>query len=264
MPSRLVDVGTNGLSPRIVETKSSPFTDCALSYCWGGDQPYKLTKSNLSEHKLQVHIPPEAKTIHDALVTTWNLGLRYIWIDALCIIQDDDADMERELARMPGIYKGAHVTVVAGSAQAYTEGFLERRTKEARFTYFHFPYRCTGGELGSVYWGDDYDPYDSYEPLHDRAWALQESTLSPRLLEFSRKCMSWSCFRLLKTDGGRYGHLRGGISDLRRTPWPPKNMEIALKHWRDIVQHQTGRSLTAPHDKLAAIAGIAEGLSRSM
>ena len=64
----------------------------ALSYCWGGPQLVRTTKRNLKRHYKEIKMSDLPPTLQDAVLTTDKLGLEYLWVDALCIIQDDDRD----------------------------------------------------------------------------------------------------------------------------------------------------------------------------
>ncbi len=116
------------------------------------------------------------------MTVTVALGLRFIWIDSLCIIQDDENDKAIEISRMPEVYELAWVTISASSAWGCSDGFLTDRTTIDKYTCA-VQYRCRNGRLGSVL----LVPQDSprADPLDSRAWALQERLLSPRLIEFA-------------------------------------------------------------------------------
>lgn len=99
-----------------------------LSYCWGrrSSQPVELTKDNmqnLQTNGLDVNTLP--LTLKDAVLTTQCLGLQYLWIDALCIIQDDEEDKKREIARMGSIYSNCTVCIAAATGKSVRDGFLK-------------------------------------------------------------------------------------------------------------------------------------------
>lgn len=102
-PLRLIEIGRGNEQARLIENFHQISRYAALSYCWGGDQDYKTTSSNIMSNQQQLDLPKTAKTIHDAISVTKKLGLKYLWVDALCIIQDEREDMNAELARMPDI-----------------------------------------------------------------------------------------------------------------------------------------------------------------
>jgi hypothetical protein len=71
--------------------------------------------------------PKLPQTVLDAFQVARGLGLRYIWIDFLFIIQDDQADVDKEMAQMLQVYQNALVTICVAGAEACQEGFLQRK-----------------------------------------------------------------------------------------------------------------------------------------
>jgi hypothetical protein len=96
----------------------------ALSYCWGADLPSTTTTINLQAHKSAIDFSTLPQTLKDAIVVVRWLGIEYIWIDCLCILQDSKADWEHESARMADVYSNAHLTIAASRAEHCGEGFL--------------------------------------------------------------------------------------------------------------------------------------------
>jgi hypothetical protein len=113
---------------RLVDKSKCVGRYVALSYCWGETLAYKTTMHNLQEHKTKgityAEIP---KTLQDAVFLVRYLGLQYVWIDCVCIVQDDLADWEREAAQMGRIYSLAYLTIAATRASHCGEGFLQPR-----------------------------------------------------------------------------------------------------------------------------------------
>ena len=141
-----------------------------LSYCWGGDQKVKLTMSNLASWQSKISFHNLPQTIKDAIIVTAELGLEYLWIDALCIIQDDDADKGVELARMGDIYSKAHFTLLASRSPTVQDGFLKPRYIPKERGY-RLPYICNDGQIGSVVLWAGRD-VGVAEPIHQRGWSL--------------------------------------------------------------------------------------------
>lgn len=86
----------------------------ALSHCWGPGYPLRSLNGNIEDMKTRVNPEDLNNTFKNAIEVTKRLGLRYIWIDSLCIIQDDSNDWEEQAAQMVSIYKNAHVTIAPG------------------------------------------------------------------------------------------------------------------------------------------------------
>ncbi|KAH8586049.1 heterokaryon incompatibility, partial [Bisporella sp. PMI_857] len=84
-----------------------------LSYCWGGPKNICLRKDNLEELEsgIEIHFLPQ--TFQDAIEVTRKLDIRFLWIDALCILQDDSDDKLKEIWNMGEIYRDSFVTIAA-------------------------------------------------------------------------------------------------------------------------------------------------------
>ncbi|PQE30159.1 heterokaryon incompatibility protein [Rutstroemia sp. NJR-2017a WRK4] len=254
-PSRLIDLGSDNGTLRLVNTNGKSYEYAALSYVWGEDQPYKTMNANLAGYQKEMEISPGARTIHDTIMVTRDLGLRYLWIDALCIIQDNEDDMSNELARMPDIYKGSFVTISAASARTCSAGFLEPRNPEVD-PMVRLPFRCPKGELGSVFLFSI--PQDEpSSPIDDRAWTLQESLLPPRSVEFGSETLQWKC----RGSGESYGSAR---DTNRKVQWPEGHTDDAIDMWCDVVRDYSRRQMSMEYDRLVAISAIAADLGQTI
>src|SRR3954468_904454 len=103
-PTRVIDVGEVDGLPRLIEPDAQSGHYAALSYCWGKDQSVKTTTGNIENFFKQLPVSELQQTLKDAILTTRELGLQFLWIDALCIIQDSKNDMIKELSRMHELY----------------------------------------------------------------------------------------------------------------------------------------------------------------
>ncbi len=110
-PSRLIDVSKDPTKVRVVNMKKDSPQDpvyrrawACLSYAWGGDQIIKTTKANRAKHAAGIPLVILPPTIRDAVKVCRRLGLRYLWVDCLCIVQDDDIDMDHEILSMASTY----------------------------------------------------------------------------------------------------------------------------------------------------------------
>lgn len=126
LPARLLDVGHCGDSAiRLVETKSAASVKyIALSYCWGDNVTVKTTLAGLENMKSGISISELLQAYVDAVALTRELGIQYLWIDALCIIQDSHEDWVKESAKMSGIYAKAYLTIAAASSGSANQPFL--------------------------------------------------------------------------------------------------------------------------------------------
>ncbi|TVY15991.1 hypothetical protein LARI1_G005451, partial [Lachnellula arida] len=123
LPKRLIDIHSEDDKFRIIETEpGSTGRYIALSYCWGASKFLTTTTADtVSDWRSLSDLP---KSITDAVVVTKALGVRYLWVDALCIIQDSIEDWVIQSSRMGSVYRNAYVTIAASSALSADVGFL--------------------------------------------------------------------------------------------------------------------------------------------
>lgn len=173
----------------------------ALSYVWGTKPTLRLLRSNHQAFIEGINYDALPKTMQDAVRVASALGISSLWIDALCIVQDDANDKDIELPLMCDYYQNAAVVISASGASDAHMGFLKAQTTQ-RQAYTRLRERAlfTDSELGAVPYRIPFrtsiglttcilDPqpclyrHDA-EPINRRAWTLQESTLARRLLVF--------------------------------------------------------------------------------
>ena len=123
MPARLLDIGHCGdACIRLwgVPASSRYASDvrwASLSHCWGREPLITTTRNNLAQRQSGIAIASLSTTFQEAVYVTRALNIRYLWIDALCIIQDDNDDWTREAAKMKSVYSQAVVTIAATSSR---------------------------------------------------------------------------------------------------------------------------------------------------
>jgi len=231
----------------------------ALSYCWGGNQEHKTTTKSLKENRGVIDYNNLPKSIRDAINITAKLRYNYLWVDSMCIIQDDDVDKSREIAQMPFIYSNALFTIAASSAAAARDGFLRKRRETACGEMFEFLFLGAGNQIGRL--RGVHVPEDEYgkAPLNARGWCLQERLLSTRILEYDCRQLRWIC-----PDSGGQNRYTDGWSKSAEAIFPhinyiPSTLPEAdfRETWRDIVIQYSRRNLTMASDRILAISGIA-------
>ncbi|KAI1111257.1 heterokaryon incompatibility protein-domain-containing protein [Nemania sp. NC0429] len=267
----------------------------ALSYCWGKDQPCKLTKQRLQEGGVfkTIDLP---QTILDAINVTRKLNITYMWIDALCIVQDDPESMQVELGKMPAIYSNATVTVSAASAATCDDGFLNpRNAVDFNRITFRMPVQLSEGETRFVFlapWEERIQLKSmAKEPINDRAWTLQEHVVSPRVLYYSFQQLHWICRKGILADGGFYPADRDKPwkgSDIYRiftlseattdmvdpsmstslasslNPHPSPEYDGWRRNWTNLLQDYQARRLTNLDDMLVAVSSVGTLFARYM
>ncbi|KAK4448868.1 heterokaryon incompatibility protein-domain-containing protein [Podospora aff. communis PSN243] len=247
LPTRILDVGSvDETNIRLLETRTGSIKTgqfVALSYCWGTHPPFVTTPTTLESRMSGFDVKLMPQTLRDAVYITRALGFRYLWIDALCILQGDSAeavrDWEAESAQMEHIYGDAVITIVAAWASHCNGGIL------------HHPARNLGQQCPAQ------REFRS-EPINSRAWALQEWLLSSRLATFtSTGAAHFHCSS--PSDGvppTAFGHKIYRF----RFPLPPK--EPSDLNWIHILGNYTSRNLTNGRDKLPAMAGLVRRYDR--
>ncbi|KPM34908.1 hypothetical protein AK830_g11661 [Neonectria ditissima] len=256
LPTRVLDV-QNPDAILLHETHSMLGQYVTLSYCWGGRRQFETNLSSFEDAYVNMPMSSLSSTIQDAVTVTKQIGLRYLWVDALCIIQDSVDDKYTEIAKMADYYQNASITIIAASASGSDGGFLAPKTSprslepESASCQLQLPMIFLDGNVGVIRaecctW--DYG--DSPEPLDRRAWAYQEHILCQRAVIFGTSTMTWRC-----------GHgAQAWTSWLRRyqktmTDFLPKSDSRYLYKdaWKRIVAVYSRRNLTLPGDKLPAI-----------
>ncbi|KAI0323731.1 HET-domain-containing protein [Cubamyces sp. BRFM 1775] len=287
LPTRLIDCSNPDRLRLVATDPGMRGVYIALSYVWGEDQPHQTTKANLSSYKDRIDPAILPQTLRDAIHVTRALGIDFLWIDGLCIVQDSEKDMHHELARMRDVYRHAVLTIDASSAARVSEGFLQDRKLDPMPDAV-LPFICSSGNpaeqsadearVGVIYLAGD---RSLYYTLHDsrvvyygkplshtvsRGWCLQERLLSTRSLVFTSQTLQLRCHTQTKNVGGAH---HDGDYDVPRLPdavFHPDRLVAPgsdeWKHiherWWEIVEDYTRRKLTNPSDKLIAISGLAE------
>jgi hypothetical protein len=126
LPTRVINVGSQGdraikLHPT-QEGERGPYL--TLSYCWGKLPQYVTTKKTINDESYTIQLDNLSQTVKDAVSVTRQLGFQYLWIDALCIVQNCPIDKSNEISRMHEVYKNSTLTISASTASGVMEGFL--------------------------------------------------------------------------------------------------------------------------------------------
>ncbi|EEH42056.2 hypothetical protein PAAG_03977 [Paracoccidioides lutzii Pb01] len=294
LPTRVVDVGLDDGVVKLLEPKGARSKYICLSHCWGLAQIITTTKSNLVQHKKAIPWNLLSKTFRDAISLTRSLGFKYIWIDSLCIIQDDARDWDVESAQMASIYTNGHLTIAAtrspnGAGGLYCQtpdfevaGTTPDKKAEPYRLFFreridhHIDMDVVIPDAGDAATGN---PTAIHYPLLTRAWVYQERMLSTRILHFGRYELFFECRSGVhcECDGIEFN----GSSP--ETPIPLFKIEHAealqdyvsdwaeqfsdqvvyqgASLWRTMVSCYTALLLTKSKDRLPAISGIAKDLA---
>ena len=289
LPTRVLDLGSGNRNedPVLVETCGLTARYVCLSHCWGQSQCIKTTRSTHDKWKLGIPWSMLPQTYQDAIVITRWLGIQYIWIDSLCIIQDDSADWERQSSRMAAIYGNSFLTIAATSAADGNGGCLPTYNPQLHELSFYTP----TGEQHTVFvrkhlahrpYSDRYDEKIHNPPLLKRAWTFQEHLLAPRVLQCTQSELIWECnsalccecsylqpgdafFKSAYAKATTTSKTKGLLLVDEDSTSVPELITLSQTsdvktHWEELVQRYSKRRLTFPSDKLPALSGIAKQL----
>lgn len=275
VPARLLhlDCDSNTTKVHLSTPVEWPDRYIALSPCWGRKDFAKTTKANLRSFETSIDEQDLPKTFRDVLICARNLCVDYVWIDSLCIVQDDQQDWERESAKMSDIYSKAYLVVVADSAPCAAAGFLNPR-----------PLHYAGLALE---FQDENEKHNfiartplqhKLGPTASRAWCLQETMLARRCIFFTQEEMIWRCGAEIECECGLHSpppsqdtnvkwfkdpasgtlYLDSEVRDLYQT-----NHWATYSGWASLViENFTRRSLTHATDRLPALSGCASLFGR--
>ncbi|KAH7094792.1 heterokaryon incompatibility protein-domain-containing protein [Paraphoma chrysanthemicola] len=280
LPSRVLELR----GPKDVRLHVGEFTEAdrlryaCLSHCWGGTVPLRTTKDTVQSF-LADGIPWDSLplTFQHAANLTHRLGLRYLWIDSLCIIQDDEEDWRHHGSSMCNIYSGSYVTLAATGAPNSAHGMFTSFPRENDcFKYFNI---ADPRDERQEYEIVAYDKSKStrYEdlPLSGRAWFFQERLLSPRIVHFTDDMIFWECLGRSMDERGneitqfslpKAGDFEPKVNQPGRLWTGGAKLEIgdfgdiseSVRVWHRIVSAYTRLDLTYDKDLLVALQGVAK------
>lgn len=233
----------------------------ALSYCWGNQVGLRLTESNYQSLSAAIPFDRLPATIQDAVSVTVDLGLQYLWVDALCIKQDSLEDWSYEAATMCDIYQGCSIAIAASGASDSSEGLFVVRDPLMQASCMLSDTMFAGSGLGLE------GPYTKPWPLETRGWVVQEHVLPARSIKFG-SYMSWECLELLVNEFGEepdvWQFAQSQVSSLLLEPEETDPVDVTgiRKLWEEILYHYSSAKLSKESDRLAAIEGVSSAIRR--
>jgi hypothetical protein len=263
MPTRVIDIGsdTDSMEVRLLETQGTRGRYVCLSHCWGNHRPLQTTTANVNSHLTCIEWSDIPSMYRDAIRFTRALGVRYLWIDSLCIIQDDSQDWVRESSAMIGVFSNSYLTIAATSVGDSRDGLWCRDKYEIRKlegatssgSTYDLSFRPVIRHLGI--WNSKNWLRESM-PLLDRAWVFQERLLSARVLHLSWPEMMWECKEKGFCECGDPDLviIKRGHEDILSQASPE---ELAM-HWCQLVEEYSALTVTFMSDKLPALSGLAQ------
>ncbi|KAI4227573.1 MAG: hypothetical protein LQ349_006690 [Xanthoria aureola] len=242
----------------------------ALSYCWGGTVNMRTLRENVHiREKHGLHVADLPAVIRDAITVARKLKFEFLWVDSLCICQDDEQEWEKEAALMADIYGGSVFTISALSSPNANVGFLGPRQRSIV-------------PIGSIQFsGKDEEHDDGDRPLllfireepqmlggeltsgslSQRGWPLQERILAPGVLHFGRDQVFWEC----NEDEEMFSETGDQIRRSLRINTNNDCSHLTVNDtflWENLLRDFNRRDLTIFSDRLHAISGLAARLRR--
>lgn len=227
-PKRVLDI--SGDDPVLVEAISADDPSgtrvyATLSHCWGGslNHPIQTTKRNIKKRRQGIPWSELPVLLQDTIRLLRSLGIQFLWVDSLCIIQDDEEDWQHESVRMSDVYQNCYLNVAAVASPNSSCGlFQDRWHFDGKPTQnlhhgLRLPVETTFRIEGDkekaavnvrlshqkchLYMHDTtYFGRPNASPLLDRAWVFQELRLSPRTVSFASSEMLWHCRETVKCE----------------------------------------------------------------
>ncbi|KAM0244786.1 hypothetical protein ACHAP5_005909 [Fusarium lateritium] len=303
LPTRVIDLSSYP-TPRLVETGGTRSIYCALSYCWGKPGLNLTTiRANISKHKQGIPINSLPVFIQETLIAAKALNYRYIWIDAICIIQDDPDDWDKEASKMRDVYANADLTISSLTAKGCQESLfhsrgpymtrpvpfdiwipkVERQEREDKVIHQYAIYPSYLMESGNHSDFSGGGEVAENAPITSRGWVLQEQMLSTRMLYFGGNCLVWECLCLATPDIDP-SHIilprtQIGLGTLdyqkREVQGATQSHDISnpnlddLKYqpygiWKSLLTSYTERHLTKSSDRIPAFLAISKYLESAI
>lgn len=189
MPTRVIDVLADTEDKlQLVQTgREMKDRYMAVSHCWGHipqSEQFRLLNGNIETLKENIDYAALPQTFRDAVDLSRRLGVRYIWIDSICIIQDNAADWVSESAKMGSVYSHSYFTLAVSSSPSSLVGLLKHREQRP----------CV--RIGDLYFAkaiDDFAKDVEAAVLNTRGWVFQEHALSRRCIHFTSGQIYWEC-----------------------------------------------------------------------
>lgn len=251
LPTRVLRVSgsSKASSVKLMETNGMKGRYCALSHCWGAvdKQPLSTTRENLQQHLKGISLEELPKSFQDTVMLAKGIGIEFVWIDSLCIVQNDNLDWHSAATDMGIIYSNAALVIAAAGSRNSTEGLFI--TERPQSVIVKVPYVVDHNVSCSFNISLLPRPENrpSLGPLRERAWAFQEWYLAQRLLFFMPGGITWRC-KQLELDEQGY------------------NLDLSLYErlsWINLLLEYTDKQLTYPSDRLHALRGVATEMQKT-
>lgn len=278
IPTRLLDLGDTSSETWRICIPSEDEIDAVVytttSYRWG-DKPFlKLTQQLLPDFRAENSLSQLPQTFQDVIVVTKRLGFQYIWIDALCIIQDSEEDFKNEVAKMADIYSNSAVNIIAASCESPFESLFRPRYSRGchvgRFEPFwdaSDPFFAILHSIDSITETKSIQREFDDAPTNVRGWILQERILPPRRLYFFCTQLYYVCrsSEFCEVFPEKVPSQIRSFCHIYDPPSPSQHDRTynAFNKWMSLAQEYSMCSFTHPRDKIVALLGLVKVFQRA-
>ncbi|KAL3419068.1 heterokaryon incompatibility protein [Phlyctema vagabunda] len=301
-PTRVLDVESSEVDSGVKLWEPEPNSEAimytTLSHSWGTAEVVTMNCSNYESFK--AGIPNEAftKTFKHAIATTRKLGVRYLWVDSLCIKQkcpDDCAcsrhkypidshgveqkppsDWELEAGRMGDVYKYGYCNIAAVRSKLNAEGLHVKRNP---LIITPLMLSISNGDnptegVGNYCFHQQFEEWFNLDtaPLNQRAWVFQERVLSPRTLYFGSNQVSYECCGIKASEAWPFSNKRNSLYDRtlksQLSTLTTSKLDafdrrfVALDFWKTAVSSYSATDISFDTDRLIAMSGLARSVQR--
>ncbi|CAG8956743.1 hypothetical protein HYFRA_00012287, partial [Hymenoscyphus fraxineus] len=283
LPNRVVDLTeyqtpySSNSKVKVVETRGLRGAYVALSYCWPSTRKRSsiLTRETLSDFSNGVLSCNLIREIQEACTITKGLGIQYLWVDALCIIQGHGGDWHAQANKMASIYKNAVLTIASGGQTSLAEASQEKDfiVKPAENRYSQLPLKDWSQErIYEWFVNTGNFVYRPFGKLDTRGWVFQEQLLSPRTIYLTSEGLFWdclhhsaSCTRPTGILGDLSPHFRDVDSRALKRFLLGSHTSVPKEEyywlWRRAVENYTVRDLSRKKDRYIALLGITDQMA---
>ncbi|KAK4170819.1 heterokaryon incompatibility protein-domain-containing protein [Triangularia setosa] len=261
LPKRILDISASDGTVVLREIEGEKVPYATLSYRWGHGVPLRTTHSTIAQHYAGIPLASFPRTLKHAILFAKGLGFQYIWIDALCIIQDDSLDWQEQSAAMTAIYHGCLLNIAIADAPNCNSGIIQDMNGHSMRTW-----------KNPSSWSNHRS-----SPLETRGWVFQETLVSVASIYITDGGLVWDCCSRvcrqnsepsLATEGAQIHPNRSRTpkatwADQSQIshPGPTATKELrTLRVWYEWVASFSRRNLSNAKDKLPAMAGLASRL----
>jgi hypothetical protein len=267
-PTRLLDIGLSNDSTiclRATATAGLNGPYVALSHCWGQSRLLTLTSESMEHFRYGIGMHELPKTFWEAVYVFRRLGVQYLWIDSLCILQDCKKDWKTESAMMQKVYSQCICTIAATASMDSLAGLFRSRSPDRYWPWIEDATFGTNASTRYLIYETFLWEHQLYEqPLTRRGWVLQERLLSRRVVHFCERQIFWECYERDACEMFPHGPPPGALPEGKRIdPDVDKADELNTKirfheMWQRIVNRYSTCKLTEETDILVALSGVAK------